>query len=766
MSLPSTPARPPKLLLASLIGAILAATAAAPAHAGGARPAAPSAAPAADENGRLTQSPMPHQRQNLPPSEEQSRYRLSPTNKPRYDLLPRQQRNSVQPLSATPACKDMAVLAGHGGAALADYLVGLPDYECTYPLFSLSAEQAAVVYSAANYNAVASRLAQEGAAYNASNMALVNLVLYLRAGYYLAYSELGPMPPSALATTLRGPLKQLAEGTALFRENAAASTTANETLKLITNMQDEAYYLPSMRALVQRYTNRPDAPNAADGLKQNTAAYGFTEALTVIFYAHGRPDGRALLERDLSYATALNNFVRANKSALLAGNAAYQLTDASNEAFRFMQYPALKAGVKPMVLDMLASSSISGADSALWLAAAMAVKYYDGDNCAQYGTCGFETTLANAVLKNSKTCSPTLRIRAQDMSEAQLQDSCQRLRTEEGYAHSMLLTKNTPVAGDNNTSLELVVFDDYSNYSKYASVIYGIDTNNGGMYLEGEPSAAGNQARFIAHEASWLRPAFQVWNLEHEYVHYLDGRFDMYGDFGLSTAKPTVWWIEGIAEYLSLRNNNQAAIDMARGGNYRLSEIFGNNYNMSDYSNRAYRWGYMATRFMVERHRADVDAVLGKFRLGDYDGYQGYMNQIGSRYDSEFASWAAAATTAGEPPLPQPDEREWPTCPASPYLGKNCAVKNLASSTQAYAYIMLPAGARNVKLATVGGSGDVDMYVALERYPSATSYDLSSVHAGNAESVAIAAPAVGRWYYITLQARQPFSGVSVRASYD
>ncbi|MBJ7312126.1 collagenase [Rugamonas sp. CCM 8940] len=734
----------------------------APAHAGAAR----TATPAVDESGRLTQAPMPHQRQNLPPSEEQTRYRLSPTSKPRYDLLPRQQRNSMQPLAATPACKDMGVLAGHSGAALADYLVSLPDFECTYPLFSLSAEQAAVIYSAANYNAVASRLAQEGAAYNASNMALLNLVLYLRAGYYLAYSDLGPMPPAALTTTLRGPIKQLAEGAALFRENPAALTTANETLKLITNMQDEAYYLPTLRGVVQRYTNRPDAPNAVEALKQNTAAYGFTELLTVFFYASSRPAAQPVLENDLSYATALYNFVRANKAALLNSNAAYQLIDTSNEAFRFMRYPALKAGVKPMVVEQLATSSLNGVDRDLWLTGAMAVKYNDNDNCAQYGTCGFETALANSVLKFSKTCSPTLRIRAQEMSEAQLQDSCQRLQTEEGYAHAMLKTRNTPVAGDGNAGLELVVFDDYTNYSKYASVIYDISTDNGGMYLEGDPSAAGNQARFIAHEASWLRPAFQVWNLEHEYVHYLDGRFDMYGDFGVSTAKPTVWWIEGIAEYLSLKNNNQVAIDMVRSGSYRLSEIFGNNYNMSDYTNRAYRWGYMATRFMVERHRADVDAVLGKFRLGDYDGYQGYMSQIGNRYDGEFASWAATASTAGEPPLPSAELPDLPLCSAAPYLGKNCSIKNLGSSSQAYAYIMLPAGARNVKLTTGGGSGDVDMYVALDRYPSSSSYDLASASAGNSENVSIATPAAGRWYYITLKAKLPFSGVTLNATYD
>src|SRR3954467_6538651 len=106
--------------------------------------------PAADQHGRLKQAPMPHQRQTLPPSVEQQKYQVAPTTKPRYDLLPRQQRNSLTPLSATPDCKDMNKLATCSGAALADYLGNLPDYECTYGLFSLTSAQGATVYSAAN----------------------------------------------------------------------------------------------------------------------------------------------------------------------------------------------------------------------------------------------------------------------------------------------------------------------------------------------------------------------------------------------------------------------------------------------------------------------------------------------------------------------------------------------------------------------------------------------------------------------------------------
>lgn len=722
----------------------------------------------ADNGDKLHQPPAPHQRQTLPPTVEQSKYDLAPTRKPRNDLMPRNMKTSMAPMSATPQCKDMNTLASYSGAALAEYVATLPDYECTYPLFSAAPALATSIYSSANVSAVASRLASEAAGYNGTNMKLVNLVLYLRAGYYQASGGTIPALTESVRAPLRTAIHGLVQGNGLYANNTVAPTTAGETWKLVTNMHDEVQFLPDAKATVARFTNTAAKPTAAEALKQDSAGGGMTGALTVLFRGHTSPDVGTTLSNDISYANTLYAFITNNKSALLNSNAAYQLTDASNETFRFMQYAGLKPQVKPMVQNTLSTSTMLGADSGMWLAAAQAVKYYDNSNCSQYGVCNYEDQLANAVLKTSYNCSPTLRLRAQDVTQAQVQEICSALATEEGYAHTMLQTNRTPVAHDNNSALELVVFDDYANYSKYAGVIYGIDTNNGGMYLEGDPSVAGNQARFIAHEASWLRPTFKVWNLEHEFVHYIDGRFDMYGDFGQGTSVPTVWWIEGIAEYLSLKNNNQPAIDMARSRKYRLSDIFGNTYSMSDYQDRAYRWGYMAARFMVERHRSDVDQVLAKFRVGDYARYNDFMRDIGTRYDSEFTAWADAATTAGEPPLPD-SVSNLPTCSgqASPtYLGKNCAIRNLSSSTRTYLHLIVPAGAKNVKIMSAGGTGNMDMYVALNRYPSTTSYDYASTNSANAENISIPSPVANQWYYIVLEAKQPFSGVTVGVTYE
>lgn len=602
------------------------------------------------------QARMPRLPQNLPVSPEQAEYNLPLSEQDRAALTrpsPLKQPAKRGKRSAPGAdCRDMSVMTQYRGAALADYIANLPDYECHYGLFSVDKTLAAQIFSAENVHAVASRFVQDIYRYDASNLILVNLLIYLRSAYY-QYDVSGianPIPN--LAVWLRPYIKQSLEGAALYRENARAPSTANELMKLITNMKDEAFYLPTLKARIAFYTASATNPQAAAPLLQPSAAGGFTGLLTVFFYAHQRSGAQPMLDSDATLPETLNRFVTANRASLSNTSAAYQLADAARETFRFLRYPAQKPRVKKMIQDMLASTSMTGADSDLWLAAAEAVDYGDPGNCADYGTCDYKKRLTDAVLTHRYACNAGVRILAQDMTMPQLQSVCTSVAQQDDYFHRMMKTGRKPVAGDRNDTIELVIFDDYANYRKYASVIYGISTDNGGMYLEGDPSAPGNQARFIAHEASWLRPEFKVWNLEHEFTHYLDGRYDMAGDFAASTAKPTVWWIEGLAEYLSRKNDNQESIDAARTGAYRFSDVLGTLYSSSDYVARAYRWGYMATRFMFERHRADVDTIVSRFRVGDYDGYANYVAYIGNRYDGEFVDWARAATTAGEPPLP------------------------------------------------------------------------------------------------------------------
>jgi microbial collagenase len=718
------------------------------------------------------QAPAPHLRRKLPPTIQEQKFNLPPTHHKRTDLMVATTNSgsihAASPMVVTPSCQDMNLLSTYSGSALADYIASLPDYECTYGLFSITSAQAATIYSPGNLSALASRFAQEAASYDSTNMKLVNLELYFRAGYYLASSGTTPAFPAATMSALRPTVQNMVGGATLFAPNAAAPTTAGEMMTLITNMHDESNYLPQMKSVINRFTNTSANPNAALALTDPNAAAGYTGALNVFFNANSNPNAVPLLQNDPSYATALYNFVTANKSALLNTGNSYQLNQTANEAFRFMQYPALFATVKPMVQNTLATSTMTGTDNDLWIAAAQAVEFYDNANCGSYGTCNFETTLANAILSKTYPCpDTTVHLRTEELTPDQASQACTLLATEKPYFMAMVQSSGTPVPDDFDTSLEVVVFSNNAEYDKYSPVFFGNDTDNGGIYLEGEPQTPGNQSRFIAFEADWLRPVFSVWNLGHEYVHYMDGRFDMYGDFALENQVPVVWWLEGLAEYISLKNVDQTAIDAANTGQYKLSTIYQNTYAMDDYLNRAYYWGYMSVRFMFERHPEVINTILPKFRVGDYTSYNAYMTQLGTSLDAEFAAWVPTVTTGGTPPIPG-GASNLPACQGaySYYLGKNCSIGNLSASGQAYVYINLPTGAKNLKLWTSGGTGDEDLYVSANAYPTTSSYGYSSVTTGNNESISIPSPVSGQWYYVLLNARQAFSNVTINASYE
>ena len=90
----------------------------------------------------------------------------------------------------------------------------------------------------------------------------------------------------------------------------------------------------------------------------------------------------------------------------------------------------------------------------------------------------------------------------------------------------------------------------------------------------------------------------------------------MKGDFTTQISVPDVWWIEGQAEYVSYSYRNvpdTGAISEASIHRYALSTLFQSTYDNSD-ETRTYPWGYLAVRYMFEKHPSDVMAVLAKFR--------------------------------------------------------------------------------------------------------------------------------------------------------
>lgn len=510
---------------------------------------------------------------------------------------------------------------------------------CVNTLFSLTGTDARNAFKEAQMVTIAYALRDTATNYPGNNSTSVEqLVVFLRAGYFVQFyhpADVGTYG-ATLVTALRAGLDRFFGAAHSHDVNDANGEVLSEAVILIDSSGENARYLYVVRRLLVGFDS---TYNASWYMRSSVNA-----TFTVLWRGHQLPAFNAAVVADQSILDVLYTFVSANLG-LLGTDSGYLVANAGGELTRFLDNAQLIGKVRGQARGMLTMSAMTGATAPLWVRVADLASYYDGANCGYYGICDFEAQLAAAVLPITHTCSATIKIRAQDISAGNLAASCTSLAGQVAYFHNLVRDNGVPVADDYNSTLEVVAFHSSDDYQTYAGVLFDIDTNNGGMYLEGDPATQGNVPRFIAYEAEWLRPAFAIWNLNHEFTHYLDGRFDAYGDFTRTVSVPDIWWVEGVAEYVSYTYRGvayDAAIAEAGQHMYALSTLWDTTYDNSD-SSRTYHWGYLAVRYMFEKHPADVFAMLARFRVNDYAGGRAvYATTIGNRYDADFNVWLTA----------------------------------------------------------------------------------------------------------------------------
>ncbi|MCY0938976.1 collagenase [Streptomyces sp. H34-S4] len=535
---------------------------------------------------------------------------------------------------ALAAACNVADFTSKTGAALVQQIKA-SEMDCVNTLFQLKGPDAKAAFREAQMVSVADALRTSAASYPGNNTTSTGqLVLFLRAGYFVQWyneSTVGSYGP-ALKSSVRGALDGFFAAPRAADVTEANGSTLSEAVILIDSAQENARYLSVVKRLLSGYNS------SYDGSWSMVAAVN--NAYTVLFRGHQTAEFLPAVQADPSILTVLRDFA-VTHDALLGTDKAYLTANAGRELGRFLQHSALQGTVRPLVKQLLDRTAITGRTAALWVPLAEMTSSYDAANCSYYGTCDLPARVRAAVLTVNHTCSPSLRIVAQQMTAAELGASCTSLANQDAFFHNVV-KDGGPVANDKNTALEVVAFDSSSDYQTYAGLIFGISTDNGGMYLEGDPAATGNQPRFIAYEAEWVRPEFQIWNLNHEYTHYLDGRFDMYGDFDSGMTTPTVMWVEGFAEYISYSYRNvtyDRAVTEAAKNTYQLSTLFDTTYDNSD-SARVYQWGYLAVRYLVQSHPQDVTTLLGHYRTGNWAAARTLLTStIGTRYDADFAAW-------------------------------------------------------------------------------------------------------------------------------
>jgi microbial collagenase len=649
-----------------------------------------------------------------------------------------------------------ADFANRSGAALASYITTVDWYACINPLFDLTGSDARAVFQESQMLSVANGVASAAASYNGDDSAgIYELLYFLRAGYYVQSNH--PSDVGTYDSNLTGAVES--GFTALFNSSHANDVSAGngdvlyQAFVVTDSAQVQGAYLNVYRRYLNAYNSSWDAYPAMD--RALNAIY------TPLWRGPGIPTFVTAVTADPGIADTLNSFTL-NHRGLLGGDNDALDWNAGNDLANMLQISALQAKVRPLVKGLLGASSVTGPTANLWVHVAYRTTVDDAaSECSYYGTCDLAAQLTAVSLPNSHACDNRT-IKSQSLSTSDAAAVCASLHDQDPFFHG-LVKDNGPIPGQYESKYTLAVWATKFDYSVYSWVIYGNDTDNGGETLDGNPSDPNNVVVSVEYIKS-PDDGFVagVWNLNHEYTHVLDGAYDLKGDFATQISVNDVWWIEGVAEYVSYTYRNVSypeAIAAAGQHTYKLSTLFQNNYTVDDTA-RTYYWGYLAVRYMFEKHPADITAMLSHFRTGDYAGGYAVYNNVGTAYDADFDNWLTAVAGGGSGTLPACTD-------ANPQaMGQNCSRTNrsAAAGDTDYLWIYLPAGTTTLTVTTSGGTGNADLYYDPTTWAGPSAYTAKSTNSGTSQSITVTNTSAG-YRYVSLYGQTAFSGVTVTTQY-
>lgn len=352
---------------------------------------------------------------------------------------------------------------------------------------------------------------------------------------------------------------------------------------------------------------------------------------------------------------------------------------------------------------------------------------YEGGDAVDASMFATTTLFSGNVL-----CEEPVRIRAQNMTDEQLEEACTVISKTKRIFDRVLSSDITPefqqpVENDLNEVTNIHIFESLSNHASWAEHLYDTD-NTSGIYFETSPTKWWHSSDIWTFDAlEWSGGRSVIRSLSHEYIHALDGRYNKEGGYKSDLG----WWSEGLAEYLStFYQQPYSRVTTAQSDTpYTLAEIFAGEANY-------YSWGQLAVAFLIENHPELVNLMLTHMRAGEWSQYNTLLTNIAADNQDEFAAWSTTTLT-----------EQYAQSAEILTIGD---YKHINGRGGWLFSIDVPTGLNAVTFATSGGSGNVDFWVkkGAAVHPAIDNEFtcLSTTDNSNEETCTLTTPESGKYY--------------------
>ncbi|MGW1259528.1 collagenase [Streptomyces sp. NPDC002513] len=381
------------------------------------------------------------------------------------------------------------------------------------------------VMSHAHVQAVSHRITRLASSHDGKDGShLLEMFTYLHAVAYQDFShDEIDITDAPTVNAMREAVDAFGSAAHTFDVTRPNAETLREALDAASAPGLRQYQLP----LIKRVLATMDAqhPDTA----QDTSWAGAALAALSVNYLGVFPGNKdaafhAAVTADPSYRAAFSSF--ADHTHLKDGPNAWVVRDALGEYGRFGQIDGLRDEIVSGLGTLLDTTARTfGDSSAPWAKVATWLVWFDA--CTPYHVCkdDIEKRLFPSTYTYGTDGKDGMQVRT-----ALDRDSVDQLyyasKQVKAQFHRVLGTEE-PLAGDTNPTLHIVLYASRADYENFHPLLTGMDTNNGGIYIEQGATFYTYQRRVPQDSRLTLEELFR-----HEYTHYLNGRWAVPGSFG------------------------------------------------------------------------------------------------------------------------------------------------------------------------------------------------------------------------------------------
>ncbi|MFH9736193.1 collagenase [Streptomyces roseolus] len=316
---------------------------------------------------------------------------------------------------------------------------------------------------------------------------------------------------------------------------------------------------------------------------------------------------------------------------------AWVARDALGEYGRFGEVAGLRNGIVADLGAMIGPVERAwGSGSQPWAKVVSWLNFYDA--CAPYGVCkaDIEARIFPYTYTYDTGTGAALKVRT-GLDRATVDQLYYASKQVKAQFHRVVGSER-PLAGDPNTTLNIVLYGSRADYENYHPILTGYDTNNGGIYIENGATFYTYQRRVPQDSSLTLEELFR-----HEYTHYLNGRFAVPGFFGQGPwyqGDRTTFMDEGTAEFfdgatrddgIAVRKSLVRGIinDTAGGGpRMNLRQILHATYDGDGF--RFYNYAGTFFEFLWTERPSLIREMYTRLRNDDVAGYDAWRERLSS----------------------------------------------------------------------------------------------------------------------------------------